>query len=127
METSFDKIDMVFEFEGAWGLPSKCGLKHIKFNGKDIVLVTELYKENPGTSITQVTCSLAMQACSKLNIELDNLIYIEHNPDMNSKLSFYREEFYKVKFEIIEGRFENPSWKLLTIDEKRLYFKTEDL
>jgi hypothetical protein len=123
MKTSWDKIDTVFEFEGSWGLGSKCGLKHFEFNGKDCIVVTELYKDNPGTSITQVTTSLATQICEKLNIDPDNLIYIEHCPDMNSKLSFYNEEFYLVSFERIDGKFANPSWHMLTMDEKRLYFK----
>jgi hypothetical protein len=123
MKTSLDKIDTIFEFTGLWGIPSKCGLKHFSFDGKEGILVSELYQENPGTSITQVTTSLAMQICEKLNIDPKNLIYIEHSPDMNSKLSFYNEEFYKVNFEIIDGKLINPSWKILTMDEKRLFFK----
>jgi hypothetical protein len=123
METSFGKIDSVFEFSGSWGIPSKCGIKHFPFNGKDCIIVTELYKDNPGTSITQVTTSLAMQVCEKFDIYPENLIYIEHCPDMNSKLSFYNEEFYKVNFELVDGKFVNPSWKMLTIEEKKMYFR----
>lgn len=123
METSFDKIDIEFDFTGLWGIASKCGLKHISCDGKDIILVSELYKDNPGTSITQVTTSLAMQVCEKLKIKPENLIYIEHSPDMNSKLSFYKEEFYKVTFELDEGKFVNPSWQILTSEEKKMYFQ----
>jgi hypothetical protein len=123
MKASLDRIDMIFEFTGSWGIASKCGLKHFIFNGKDCILVSELYQDNPGTSITQITTSLAMQVCEKLNINPENLIYIEHCPDMNSKLSFYNEEFYKVNFELLDGKFVNPSWQMLTIDEKMMYFK----
>lgn len=123
MKASLDKIDIIFEFTGSWGIASKCGLKHFSFNGKDVVLVSELYQDNPGTSITQVTTSLAIQVCEKFNIDPRNLIYIEHSPDMNSKLSFYNEEFYKVNFEIIDAKFINPSWQMLTMDEKKMYFK----
>jgi hypothetical protein len=123
MKASLDKIDRIFEFTGSWGIPSKCGLKHFKFDGKDLVLVSELYKDNPGTSITQVTTSLAMQVCEKLNIDQRNLLYIEHCPDMNSKLSFYNEEFYRVSFEIVDGSFINPSWHMLSLEEKKVYFK----
>ena len=122
MKTSFDKIDLIFDFAGSWGLPSKCGLKHLKHEGKDVILVSELYKENPGTSITQVTASLAMQVCKNLDIKPIDLIYIEHSPEMNSKLSFYNEEFYKVDFEITDRNLSNPSWKMLTIDEIKMYF-----
>lgn len=123
MKASLDRIDTIFEFTGSWGIASKCGLKHFSFNGKEGILVSELYQDNPGTSITQVTTSLAMQVCEKFNIDPKNLIYIEHCPDMNSKLSFYNEEFYKVNFEMIDGKFVNPSWQMLTIDEKKMFFK----
>jgi hypothetical protein len=123
MKTSLDKIDSIIEFTGSWGIMSKCGIKHFSFNGKDVILVSELYKDNPGTSITQVTTSLAMQICEKLNIDPVSLIYIEHCPEMNSKLSFYNEEFYKVDFELADGKFVNPSWKMLTMDEINMYFK----
>jgi hypothetical protein len=123
MKASLDRIDTIFEFTGSWGIASKCGLKRFSFNGKDGILVSELYQDNPGTSITQVTTSLAMQVCEKFNIDSKNLIYIEHCPDMNSKLSFYNEEFYKVNFEIIDGKLVNPSWQMLTMDEKKMYLK----
>ncbi|HPT21390.1 MAG TPA: hypothetical protein PLR88_05540 [Bacteroidales bacterium] len=123
MKASFENIDSVFEFKGSWGIPSKCGLKRTTYNGKDVILVSELYKDNPGTAITQVTASLAMQICEKLNIDPKNLIYIEHNPEMGSKLSFYDEVFYSVSFEIVNGEFCKPAWKLLTTDEIKKYLK----
>lgn len=125
METSFEKIDSIFEFTGSWGIPSKCGIKHFKVNGKDCIIVSELYKDNPGTSIAQVPESLAMQVCENLKIDPANLIYIEHCPDMNSKLSFYNEEFYEVRFELVDGKFVNPSWHMLSMDEKMIYFKSK--
>ena len=123
MKASLERIDTIFEITGSWGIASRCGLKRFLFNGKDCILVSELYQDNPGTSITQVTTSLAMQVCEKFNIDPNNLIYIEHCPDMNSKLSFYNEEFYKVNFKLIDGKFVNPSWQMLTMDEKLMYFK----
>jgi hypothetical protein len=123
MKASLDRIDTIFEFTGSWGILSKCGLKHFIFNGKDCILVSELYQDNPGTSITQVTASLAQQICEKLDIDPGNLIYIEHCPDMNSKLSFYNEEFYRVNFELVDGKIVNPSWQMLTMDEKKMYFQ----
>jgi hypothetical protein len=123
MKASSDKIDTIIEFTGSWGIKSKCGLKRFSFDGREGILVSELYQDNPGTSITQVTASLAMQVCEKFDIDPGNLIYIEHCPDMNSKLSFYNEEFYKVDFEIVDGKLVNPSWQMLTMEEKKLYFK----
>lgn len=123
MKASFDKIESIFEFTGSWGIASKCGLKHFKSNGKEVVLVSELYQDNPGTSITQVTASLAMQICKKLNIEPANLYYVEHSPNMNSKLEFYNEEFYSVSFDVADGEFINPKWKMLTSEETTQLFE----
>jgi hypothetical protein len=121
MKTSSVNIDILFEFTGLWGISSTCGLKHISKEGKEIIVVSELYKDNPGTSITQVTTSLAMQICDKFNIDPKNLIYIEHSPNMNSRLSFYDEYYYLVEFEIKEGNFTNPGYKRLTEDELNLF------
>ena len=35
----------------------------------------------------------------------------------------FAEEFYKVNFELLDGKFVNPTWQMLTIDEKIMYFK----
>jgi len=111
MRTSFKDIDEIFEFKGLWEVDSKCGLKISKHNGKYVIIATELYLDNPGTSITQATCSLAKQICEKYNLSKTEIVYLEHTPDMNSKLSFYDENFYLVEFEIKEDSFVNPKWK----------------
>jgi len=117
MKTSSVNIDILFDFEGLWGIASKCGLKHVCNGGKDIIVVSELYKDNPGTSITQVSTSLAMQICKKFNIDFEDLIYIEHSPDMNSRLSFYNENYYLVEFSIQDDRLSNPKYKKLSEEE----------
>ena len=58
--------DEQFEFKGQWDMPSKCGLKIFDYKGKKVVVVTELYQENPGTSVTYAGC---------VNIT----VYLEHN------------------------------------------------
>ena len=88
----------VFDFKGLWDIHSKCGLKIIQQNNKYIVIVTELYQDNPGTSITQASYILAKQICEKYGFSLENIVYVEHSPDMDSKLSFYDEEYFEVKF-----------------------------
>lgn len=44
-------------------MPSSCGLKIRNINGKTYVIVTELYQDNPGTSVTYAGKSLAEQIC----------------------------------------------------------------
>jgi hypothetical protein len=91
--------DEVFSFSGAWEMPSKCGLKIIRRNeGPCYVIVTELYHDNPGTSVTAAGRSLAEQICAAKGLRLEEIRYLECNPDMNSKLSFYDEAYYEVSF-----------------------------
>jgi len=90
--------DEIFEFKGQWDTISKCGLKIIKKEDKTYVIVTELYQENPGTSITYAGKSLAMQICEIKELTLQEIIYLECTPDTNSVLSFYNEEYYEVTF-----------------------------
>jgi len=89
--------DEVFDFKGQWDMPSRCGLKIIR-NGKTIVIVTELYQDNPGTSVTTAGKSLADQICRSKGLNLNEIMYLECSPDTGSKLSFYDEEFFEVDF-----------------------------
>jgi hypothetical protein len=123
MKASFKEIDEIFDFKGLWDVPSKCGLKILQKNNKYTIIVSELYQENPGTSITQASCSLAKQICDNYNIPMSDIIYIEHNPDMNSKLSFYDEEFYLVNFIINNDTFVDPKWTKIESEELITYYK----
>jgi len=89
--------DEIFNFKGQWDVPSRCGLKIIR-REKPAVIVTELYQDNPGTSVTAAGIILAQQICREKELDLKEIIYIECNPDTNSKLSFYDEEFFEADF-----------------------------
>ena len=108
--------DEVFHFKGQWDVPSCCGLK-IHSNEKTIVIVTELYQENPGTSITSAGVNLARQICEAKNINLNDIIYLECNPGTNSKLSFYDEEFFLVTF----NDNEKPAYRKIDIEELKSF------
>ena len=90
--------DEVFSFKGQWDVPSRCGLRIIRQREKSIVIVTELYQDNPGTSVTAAGQTLAEQICRDKGLDLNEILYLECSPDTNSKLSFYDEEFYEVDF-----------------------------
>lgn len=98
MKVSEDYYDEIFDFKGQWDMPSRCGLKIRNVDGVMTVIVTELYQENPGTSVTYAGESLARQICEGKGLTLDAIRYIECTPDTNSKLSFYDEEFFEVDF-----------------------------
>ena len=117
MKTSDKYIDEIFEFSGLWGIPSKCGLRHVLRGDEALIIVTELYQENPGSSIASVSASLANQIAKKYKYDLLKIIYIECNPTMKSKLSFYDEEYFRVNFEIINNEFVNPCWSKLSKEE----------
>jgi len=98
MKVPKEYYDEVFHFEDRWGLPSACGLKIRHHDGKAYVIVTELYQENPGTSITYAGETLVEQICSAKHLDPSQIVYIECAPDTNSKLSFYDEEYFMVDF-----------------------------
>ncbi|MBP5589291.1 MAG: hypothetical protein J6X26_02010 [Bacteroidales bacterium] len=109
METIYDDI---FDFKGAWGIPSKCQLMVVKDEDKYVVIATEIYKGNPGSTVTDVAASLAMQVCEKFSIPYDKLVYAEHNPETKTKLSFYEQEFFQVTFSINDaGELCDPKYK----------------
>ena len=84
--------DEVFDFSGQWDVPSKCGLKLIGRPGQPVtVIVTELYQDNPGTSVTAAGYMLARQIFERKQLVPAEVRYLECNPDTQSKLSFYDE------------------------------------
>ena len=109
--------DEIFPFAGQWDMPSSCGLKIIHKNGKTYIITTELYQENPGTSITYAGGSLIKQICDRKNFDMQSIIYIECNPNTNSKLSFYDEEMFEVSYEIVDGMPTNLSYRQLSKEE----------
>jgi hypothetical protein len=77
METNpdFNKyMDRYFNYLGQWESPSKCGLKIIKRkDGKTLAIATEIYRQNPGTPVTEWCAQLAtriMQELFSLSIPL---------------------------------------------------------
>lgn len=98
MKVSPKYYDEQFPFIGEWDMESLCGLKIREVDGRTYVIVTELYQENPGTSVTYAGRSLAEQICQQKGLDIDSIVYLECNPDTNSKLSFYDEEYFQVDF-----------------------------
>ncbi|MDR1416436.1 MAG: hypothetical protein LBJ57_03320 [Prevotellaceae bacterium] len=105
--------DEVFCFKGQWDMPSKCGLKIVCKPCKKYIVVTELYQDNPGASVTYAGVSLACQICEAKGLKLSEVAYVECNPDASSKLSFYDEEFFEVTF----GDTPQATYRQLSKDE----------
>ena len=109
--------DQIYHFKGLWDLPSICGLKIIKKPSNSIVIATDLFDENPGTSITEWNTKLIKEICDNNKINYNEVIYIEHTPNKKTKLSFNQESFYQVRFNIIDDKFDNPKWEEMTKDQ----------
>ena len=99
MKVSPDYYDEIFDFKGEWDMPSSCGLKIRESEGKKYVIVTELYQDNPGTSVTYAGKKLADQIYEAKGLNPADVVYVECNPNTNSKLSFYDEEYFEVNFD----------------------------
>ena len=98
MKISENYYDEIFDFNGQWDVPSKCGLKIIEYKGIKYVVVMELYQDNPGTSVTYAGCSLRDQICAAKGLNPQKIKYLECTPNTNSVLSFYDEQYFEVTF-----------------------------
>ncbi len=117
MEIPSAYIDEIFYYDGLWGVESHCGIKIIRKPDYTLVIATELYLTNPGTSVTSRIAELARQICREHKIKTDELKLFVHTPDRKSKLDFLKETFDLVKFEITENSFRNPKWKRIDKQE----------
>ncbi|MBS4012490.1 MAG: hypothetical protein KGZ97_01850 [Bacteroidetes bacterium] len=104
-------VDEVYDYAGLWGLPSKCGLKIVIKNNQTIAIITELYEDNPGTSVTEYCPKLAEIITQDKKIKPEELFFILHTPDVGSKYEFLHETFDIVHFKIDNGLFSEPRWE----------------
>ena len=126
MKVPENYYDEIFEFKGQWELPSKCGLKIIRKEGKTIVIVTELYQDNPGTSVTCAGKSLAKQICEKKDLPLSEIVYLECTPDTNSVLSFYNEQYFEVTFDdTSQAKSPQATYRKLSKEEVKNLYRME--
>jgi hypothetical protein len=123
MKVSEKYYDEIFDFAGQWEQPSSCGLRILNGDGNKIIVVTELYQDNPGTSITAAGGNLAKQICEKKGVNINNIMYIECKPDTNSKLSFYDEDYFEVTFNKVNGQFTQPKYRKLSAEEIKTLMK----
>ncbi len=111
-------MDRYFDYPGQWESPSKCGLKIVhRKDGKTLAIATEIYRQNPGTPVTEWCAPLATRIMKSIGESPDNFIFLEHTPDLQSKLSFYAETFDLVNFKWDGQQFINPQWKRLSREE----------
>jgi hypothetical protein len=109
-------MERMFDFEGQWDAPSRCGLKIVTKKDETIVIVSELFENNPGTSVTSFIARLATIIVKKFGIDPANTRFIEHCPDRGSKLDHYQESFDLVRLRWDGTQYNDPEWKRITKD-----------
>ncbi len=110
-------IDQVYNFKGEWDMPSKCGLKIVRKPDETIVILSELYVDNPGTSVTVGGNLVANQVCNEFNIDNTKVRFILHNPDIGSKHEYFKEEFNYINFDLENNIFKNQKWLKVSKEE----------
>lgn len=105
-----DYFNEIYDFSGQWDVPSRCGLKIVNNGMQTVVIATELYAENPGTSVTNFCAPLATAICNGHHIGHEKMIFIVHTPDTKSKLTFMNENFFRVDFSWDGNKFTDPIW-----------------
>ena len=114
LKTSTEYIEEIYAFKGQWDVPSKCGLLIRKHPDMHVVIASELYDDNPGTSVNYWGAQLADAICKERALEPSKLIFIEHTPDRGSQLEIYQETFDRVLFQQNNNEFSEPDWQPLT-------------
>ena len=116
-KTSTDYIEEIYEYKGQWDVASKCGLLVRKHPKMHIVIATELYDDNPGTSVNYWSARIAEAICKERDLDSSKLIFIEHAPDRGSKLEIYQEAFDRVLFLRTENGETELDWQSLTREQ----------
>jgi hypothetical protein len=112
-------IDEIFHFKGEWEMPSLCGLQIRRREGGTQVILTEMYEENPGNSVTGMVERVAMEVVKKYDISPEKAEFIVHNPQRGNKYEFFAETFYKATMKWDGERYRGVEWEKLegsTID-----------
>ena len=85
-------------------------------NDKTIVIVSELFKDNPGTSVTSFIAGLATVIVKEFGLDPGKTRFIEHCPDRGSKLDHYQESFDLVRLRWEGEQYADPEWVRITKD-----------
>jgi hypothetical protein len=117
MQLKMDYVDQVYEFPGLWDVPSVCGLKITKKPNAHVVVATELWDQNPGTSITNFCIQLATRLCGEFQLDPTKLVFIEHCPESGSHLEIYEQTIDRVELHWDGEKFADPAWTRLTLKE----------
>lgn len=110
MEEKQKYIDEIYHFNGKWEMPSLCGVWIRKKEDKTLVILTEMYEENPGSSVTGMVSTVAAEVVKKYQIDPEEAVFIVHNPERSSKYEFFAESFYRAEMEWDGSAYKSLKW-----------------
>ncbi len=111
MEEKKKYIDEIYHFKGKWEMPSLCGI-YIRSNDREtVVVLTELYEENPGNSVTGLVEQVSAEIVGKYNLDPHKTVFYVHNPERSSKYEFFAEMFYQAHMKWDGERFTDLDWE----------------
>jgi len=111
MEMEDRYIDEIYHFEGKWEVPSLCGLKIIDKTDHHQVIFTELYVENPGSSVTEMILTLAERIVNERKLDPEKSEFIVRNPERSAHYEFYAETFHRAVMMWDGERFSDLAWE----------------
>ena len=103
-------VDEIFHFKGEWEMPSLCGLQIRKKDNEVLIILTEMYQENPGNSVTGLIEKVATEVVKKYEIPPGKAEFIVHNPQRSNKYEFFAETFYRAKMLWNGVRYTDVEW-----------------
>jgi hypothetical protein len=110
-------IDEIHHFPGKWEMPSLCGLGIRKRGDETLVILTELYEDNPGSSVTGMVEQVATGLVEKNRLDPHRAIVIVHNPERSSRYEFFAETFYRAEMEWDGKKYFAVEWVRLEAEE----------
>ena len=113
MEEKQKYVDEIYHFKGKWEMPSLCGLMIRRSINQTLVILTELYEENPGSSVTGMIEDLAAEVAGKYDIDCKTAVFIVHNPKRSSRYEFFAETFYRAIMNWDGEKFVGLAWEKL--------------
>lgn len=113
MEAARKYVDEIFHFSGKWEMPSLCGLQIRREPGRTLVVLTEMYEENPGNSVTGMVEQVATEVVEKFDISPTSAEFIVHNPQRSNKYEFFAETFYRAEMKWDGEKYKDVEWEKL--------------
>jgi len=113
MENQHKYVKEIYRFAGQWEMPSHCGIMIRKVKDSTVIILTELYESNPGSSVTAMIQTLAVEIVKEYAIAPGSAIFIVRNPERSSHYTFYNETFYRAGMNWNGEKYVDLEWEKL--------------